>query len=309
MPKFTNKDFKSSFPSDQIARRLIFEAVIEKTRRATQRIADAIAKDFNAKVDEFFVTLTEFMGQQEDMLDILGDAAEVASPDQSVPEIPGLGHWRPLDLEYVKRKGNDLFWLYSGAALPKKRITLASLKKTTKAADSAAFIEKLRKRLGLSPSLIDYLKKKRGLRAFGPVAVKIIDESYEPFRYITEPVGGKESITPRTRQDPYTRDKKVTRPVAGILFNIQMTLWPNLKSADLSNVELALVRNGFLDKDQAVKLLNIHHDSKAFNRPLMRPWMAYYSQFVLPDVIRSVLKEKSRDGVSISSGRKSIGSL
>jgi hypothetical protein len=120
---------------------------------------------------------------------------------------------------------------------------------------------------------------------------------------------------------PYTRTRvyySTYQDIGGYKVTLNFRLWSKILSKELSHIESKLVESGGLSAEQARKLIG----RAEYQRPLIRPFMAYYGQVYLPSIIRAAIADMnsgagaptSKRGGNVSSnvsisGSKFIGAL
>lgn len=265
------------------ANRLVAEAILPQLAFKSEEAARLIQGPIDEAVDEFFLSLSGYMGSEEDPTAEWTSSAQRWQP------------WPALDQDYVKRKGTAAFWLFSLAFRTQVKST-KHLKGSTGVRN--AFMAKLNAQHKQPDPLIQYFERKSGLSTFGGAEVTIdrnlTSKEVEPllaqgFYGPVRTVVGKKTgdiAGRRVRKIKPFQQSFYTQPLnfaaLKVVFNVR--LWSKFSQASLTHIDETLLASGGLTEKQYVKLRgHVHH------RALIRPFMAFYSVVVIPAVIQQVL--------------------
>ncbi len=261
MPKPT----RSTLNRRQVARQLVADAVVPAIQAGVRRVQRVVEESLNAAVNGFFPDLATYMGSPEDMAAQLG--AEAGS----------LGAWKPLTASYIRRKGNDNFWIFTGAlgGAELGSIPLYVLKKA-----HAIRLSKNGKPLGtkvqrakrvkavMDASLISTLRSLNGTSVFGPVTVKVRQESLGLMQF-----------------------KPGDRPVTAMEVHLAVRLWTRWQRAEIANPDRTMFDQGIIDQKTFYKLSNFRDMHPNYYRPLIKPLMSYYGLLKLPKTLQQIARE------------------
>lgn len=304
----TRKDAPGGFSSTNIANRLIINALIPELISKSRQIAADIEPAINAAIDNFFVSLSTHMGTTEELRDRL----ELGSK---------MPHWRPLSRKYVIRKGTAQFWLYTmapdimGSFGRRYTRDLAFLK--SRGIDKVSRIPSMKSFMASNlrnrDPLIQRFQQTRGLSKFGaaevsvsmpeasraPAALQTVAELPSLAALAKAPIGST-APKPQLRSQERVVGKGAGRGRPYVSYDainvtIEVKLWtafgPTPKGrkttatnflGNIQNIESRLFGRHSLT---AKKLIG----RSEYHRPLIRPYMMYYGEVVLPQVIRNVL--------------------
>ena len=257
MPKPT----RSTLNGREVARQLVADATIPAIQAGVNRIREQVGTSMNEAVDGFFMDLTTYMGQPNDLADQLDAEAGM------------LGQWKPLTPNYVKRKGNDNFWLFtnglSGASLG--RLTIRVLKKARSIRllkSGKPVLTKRRVQQVQDAALIPTIARLRGTSVFGPVKVKVSERSL-----------GLMQFRPG---DP---------PVSAKAVHLTVQLWTRWGRAERANPDRTMFDQGDIDQKTLYKLSNFRDKHPDYYRPLVKPFMSYYGLVKLPKTLQQIARE------------------
>lgn len=248
---FRQRRLNTKYGARNVANRLVLEALIPKFETKVSDIADIVVQVIDPLVDGFFKNLVQHMGREEDLL-------------SQVPSIPNLAHWNGLTEDYLNRKGNDLFWSYTHSIDPQTLATRLKITRRTKGFKAA--FQAVR-----GSALIPQLGRLNGLQVFGGATVRVRSST------VGEIVIGKHRPRPLRRTVPKT--------IEAISVTITIRVFSNITRAQIPTIETWLADNGYISDEDRRKLIG--HDIA--KRPLIRPFMAYYSSVLIPKMIADAL--------------------
>lgn len=263
------------FNARRIANRLVAEAVVPQMLARSWTIAAALSGPIDTAIDAFFKLLSEFMGKSTDLAD----------------EIGGVVHWLPLSPIYIERKGTDAFWIYTMVAnnVRKDRASIAMAMGVKNALNSKRVSKQLSIYQAGEQPLIQVFKSLSGLQAFGGCEVTINDRPTDlpgttalgPFVKMQRESSAKVG----SRQNDMTRSFEQRFNYIAAKVTIKIRLWSKFPKSGLSTIEQRLEVGGFFSQKTASKLLN----RVGRRRPLVQPFMYFYSRVVIPNIIKQVI--------------------
>jgi hypothetical protein len=285
MPR-PSSSINTRYASANAGKVILGSAYVPKLYNAGVDVVETIEEPINDVIDEFFLDMTNYMGSALDLLDQL-------------PDIPGLRPWNPLSLEYIKRKGTLVFWIYTLAprtdvskiatrALMKTRLSAAGKTGRRVVSPNKRTIKTAVARIQ-GGTLIDNLSKMIGTEVFGrcDVTATLTDGSNKfPIKALLQT-----QKRPVTRFKGTPREQNFTQNVTGNFDNLDLRtlhvsftvrLWTKFNQGDLSTIESRVLR-----PEDAKKMIGKGQGQ----RPMMVPFMTYYTRIKIPAVIRQVLSD------------------
>lgn len=166
--------------------------------------------------------------------------------------IPGLQPWAPLSLDYAKAKSSAAFYVYTGLQ-PNAPPRRRKMPRETLSYQNV--------------SLIKLFQSLSGTQVFGGAIIDLRDWNDQPV------TNAKIAPPPSATQ---------------IRFTLLVRPWGTLTKSDLHTPERFLQGKGVLTPRAVDKLTN----PRGKQRPLIRPWLAYYSDTILPYVIETALSAR-----------------
>ena len=255
MPKPT----RSTLNGKQIARQLVADTMIPAFQSRVERIMRLVEGPLNTAVDDFFADLSSYMGSPQDLAAQLG------------PDAGALGSWVPLSPDYVRRKGNDQFWIFT-AGLSTTAANALAVRMLMRGRSirqgkvpSASTVRRRRKQMRDVEALIPTFRALKGSSVFGPVKVRIATESLGLMQF-----------------------KPGDPPITASKVNLRIRLWTGFTRAELAHPDEALFGKGVIDLKTLFKLTN---NRPKYRRPLVKPFLSYYGLFKLPRLLRSIIEQ------------------
>ncbi len=272
-----------------ILRTLVARAIAPKIYFKLQDVTDALAGPINAAIAGFFGDLAHYMGHEADLA-------------SQLPAIPGIQAWVPLSAKYVRQKGNAAFWLYTAApgnaaklhadatvlAARSRKVSRAKVSKKARAAAAAQIS---------SHALIPTLARLNGLQVFGGANVRASakDRPDITFDELKTSVSRRvRTKSGETQMQTYLANA-MRRDLSGVGFRVAARLWSALDDAGVDyrsyGPTLPVVdfmeETGAITAGTAVKL-RFRADRR---RPLIEPFMKYYSRYIIPAIVRQSLMD------------------
>jgi hypothetical protein len=259
------------YDSAKIARQLVLSALYPKILGKAEKLVEALEGPLNQAVDDFFRELADEMGY--------------STFDEKI--FPA---WPDLSPGYVNHKGTGAFWMYSLSPGAQGRWAVSQAGKN---------------RIKTAPDpLIQRFLATSGLRAFGKVKIEIDEKGsgIGPANQVLtsrkdfakpQVVSGKRSSARvgsgvgQTLQ-PFVQSFVGSVDYKALDVKINIQLWTKFgkgKGALPPNVEERIVRTGAFSIETLNKLVGNRND----RRQLVRPFMNYYSRFVIPALIKRVI--------------------
>lgn len=248
------------FDSRKIAKTLILDAVVPKFNVKTDDIIEVILQTIDPLVNLFFLELTSHMGSELDL---------------AAQGIPDVRPWNALSLAYVKHKGNNLFWSYTHGLDAK---TLAIRRKITSKHKGQGATPQ-------GPPLISTLERLSGLNVFGYSTVRVINTLDQVAKVVTSKTVRENQTRVPSRQR--YQDYESVSFTNALAAKLEIKLWPNFRRSQIPTIETALYNANVISSEDAKKLIG--HKQ---HRPLIRPFMSYYSREVIPRAIEAALSAR-----------------
>ena len=260
------------FASSRIANRVVVQAQTAQLPVFNTKLIEKIEGPIAEAVEAFFRNLAGYMGKSLDLYTQLGpDAATI-----------GLHPWNPLTDPYVQQKKTDQFFLY------------------TQAPGSALARHHAKRRLSKKQRdqlLINKFQKISG-DVFGGIETEVTAHDRSILKVVSK--GRRKAVDPtilgKLRQFydaiPTVKLLKVSD------LTITIRLWAGMTKAEIPAVEEWLKGQGALNDHDVEKLLN-----RGLTRPLIRPYMAFYSLVLVPQLIRGALKNAYKLDITSNSRR------
>lgn len=253
---------QGQYDSKQISNRLISNAVIPQLNFKADQLASALEEPIDKLVDGIFVKLSGYLGKDEDLA-------------TQVPGIPALSPWNPLDLPYEKRKRATAFFMYtlSPGILAKG----AAFRYKIHGERNFIVSGKLKPE---SATLINTLKGLSGLSILGRTIITIKPMGDTAIYPVSRATGRL-----RRSRNKAVPEMKVEQILAESC-DISVRLFSNFNQTDRSQIEKRIFEKGGFSEQILRELVN----PRGYKRPMIGPFMAYYSQILVPAIIRSVVK-------------------
>jgi len=257
----------SQFNSKLIATRLVAEALMPQLNFKAEEIVEKLKPAIDDLVDNFFRTLVTHMGKTQSL-------------KEQVPDVPGARDWNPLGEKYVRRKGTAAFWIYTlSPKVTRDRNTAA---KKLRGNARKAFKRDVEQ--STQNTLINTLGRMSGTATFGETKVTIKPPGEAEYEWKS---GTRKQFTKRKGQITGVKKVPVYSTISALDVKINIQLWSAMRTRDRAHVE-----NWLLTRGQVGISRQTHHEltnPKGHPRPLIRPWMAYYSGVRVPDLIKAAI--------------------
>ena len=276
MPGIRSGEYQNKrYNSKLISNRLIVEALVPKFYGKGEDIAAAIVARIDPIIDNFFFETRERTVNEVSLTELMGESIDLAAQG-----IPNARPWNALSAEYVKRKGNDLFWSYTHSVDTKTLIARLKITRRGKVSQQKA----------REASLISTLEHVRGIKAFGGTTVTVSYEGVEDV-VITRTSTFKVNDRGRKKAENFTQitgSKDFEQTVRGLKVKLKVRIWSEITRSEIPNIEFIMAARGAIDLKTAQKLFG----RTAYHRPLIRPLMSYYSTVLIPHAIEDTIRRR-----------------
>ena len=278
----------SQFASANVAKRLVVDAYVPKLIDQGVNVQALIEEPLNETIEGFFQDLVGYMGSSLDLLDQL-------------PSVPGLRSWNKLTLAYTKRKQSTEFFIYSmlpavaNEAVSRASAQILAIRKQAAEKTGRRLIKpsqrlakKRAKETRNGATLIGDLSRVSGIQAFGGVQILLELTDVGNIKIPVKAVITRSFPRSSNRKGTYQYTQTVYRTIDPQTARLFMTvrLWTRFEQGQLAKIESALASAGVISDYDRTKLIN---KGGANRRPLIVPFMTYYSRIKLPAVIRQAV--------------------